>query len=354
MDSQMNPHFVLIPFMAQGHMIPMVDIARMLARQGVVVTILTTPVNAKRSDSVLAQAVNSGLPIHVIQIHFPSAESGLPEGCECFDMLPSVDSSLKFFAACKMLQPSVEEKLEELKPSPSCILADFTHPWANQVAEKFEYFPVPDLPHRIELTKAQTASLDRPLVPQWKNLHQEIEEAENGALGFVLNTFEELEPDYIAQFRKAKGKKVWCIGPVSLCNKNNTEIVERGNKAAVNSDLCLKWLDSWEENSVIYACLGSINRPSTSQLIELGTGLQESNRPFICVIKDPSIGVQVTRNDTKMAVEKLMDGGDEGRMRRRRAQELGKIARKALDEGNSSYLNVTQLIQDITDTMIVD
>ncbi|CAI9097914.1 OLC1v1034433C1 [Oldenlandia corymbosa var. corymbosa] len=241
MANQKQPHFVLIPFMAQGHMIPSVDLGRMLARRGVIITIFTTPVNAKRFDSVLAQAVGTGLPIHVIQIDFPAAENGLPEGCECFDMLTSVESTLKFFAACKMLQPSVEQKLKELKPSPSCILADMNHTWANQVAEKFgiprlifqgfccltllckhnlskfkelddiisdsEYFTVPDMPHQIELTKAQTAGLDRPLVPQWKDLHKEIEEAENGSLGVVVNTFEELEPDFIAWYRKATGEQ---------------------------------------------------------------------------------------------------------------------------------------------------
>ncbi|KAG2289668.1 hypothetical protein Bca52824_049272 [Brassica carinata] len=39
-------HFVLFPFMAQGHMIPMVDIARLLAQRGVTITIVTTPYNA--------------------------------------------------------------------------------------------------------------------------------------------------------------------------------------------------------------------------------------------------------------------------------------------------------------------
>lgn len=41
-------HFVLFPLMAQGHLIPMVDMGRILAQRGAIVTIITSPVNANR------------------------------------------------------------------------------------------------------------------------------------------------------------------------------------------------------------------------------------------------------------------------------------------------------------------
>ncbi|KAL0375007.1 UNVERIFIED_CONTAM: UDP-glycosyltransferase 73C3 [Sesamum radiatum] len=82
-----QPHFVLFPFMAQGHMIPMVDIARLLAKRGVLITILMTPHNSNRFKSVISRAIGSGLSIHVIHLKFPCVEVGLPEGYEsliCF------------------------------------------------------------------------------------------------------------------------------------------------------------------------------------------------------------------------------------------------------------------------------
>ncbi|GJR19937.1 hypothetical protein Tco_0968464 [Tanacetum coccineum] len=55
-------HFVLFSVMAQGHMIPMVDIARMLAYRGVNVTIVTTPLLASRFKSVIARANEAKAP----------------------------------------------------------------------------------------------------------------------------------------------------------------------------------------------------------------------------------------------------------------------------------------------------
>ncbi|KAL3536214.1 hypothetical protein ACH5RR_004675 [Cinchona calisaya] len=421
-------HFVLIPFMAQGHLLPMVDIARLLARRGVTITIFTTPVNAKRIESIVAREGDAGLQIHIIQLDFPAAEAGLPEGfAQKFDVPRLVFHGFGCFSLLCIHNLANSEDLEN-------------------VTSDSEYFVVPDLPERIEVTKAQVQGLVKPIIPEWVEIQEQIREAEKEAFGVVVNTFEELEPDYVRQYKKAKGKGVWCIGPVSLCNKEKLDKAERGNQASINEHQCMKWLGTWEPESVIYACLGSISRLATAQLIELGLGLESSNRPFIWVIRDASdefqkwldeekfeertkprglliigwvpqvlilshpsiggflthcgwnstvegisygvpmitwpvlaeqfinerlvlyvlktgvkagvespvyigheeeVGVQVTRNDTKMAIERLMSEGEEGQMRRKRAKELGKLARQAVDDGGSSQLNIAQLIQDI-------
>ncbi|KAJ0028209.1 hypothetical protein Pint_35777 [Pistacia integerrima] len=43
----------------------------------------------------------------------------------------------------------------------------------------------------------------------------------------------------------------------------------------------------------------------------------------------------------------VMDEGDEGEERRRKAKELGESAKKAVKQGGSSYLNTTWLIQHV-------
>jgi len=57
--------------------------------------------------------------------------------------------------------------------------------------------------------------------------------------------------------------------------------------------------------------------------------------------------VTVTRDAVKKAVSKLMDGGEAAEEMRTRAKEFGVKARKALEEGGSSYNNINILIQEM-------
>jgi hypothetical protein len=312
-------HFVLIPLMAPGHLIPSADMARILAQRGVTVTIVTTHLNAARLNMTIDRAIESGLPVRLIKLRFPCTDAGLPEGCENLDVLPSRELSKNFFHAISMLQYPVEQCLKGLQPHPNCIISDRYLPWTADTARKFqiprlvfdgtscfantcshsisvsriyekvnsesESFIVPCLPHRIELTKAQLPEIFNPGKMHLSNLQQEIEAAEMAAYGTILNTFEELETEYIKEYRKVKGGKAWCIGPVSLYNKDTLDKSQRGNKSSIDEVQCLKWLDLWPANSVLYACLGTLSCLEPRQLIELGLGLEASNRPFIWVLR---------------------------------------------------------------------
>ena len=55
--------------------------------------------------------------------------------------------------------------------------------------------------------------------------------------------------------------------------------------------------------------------------------------------------VVVGREEIAKAVERLMENGEEAEGRRRRAKRFAEIAKRALEEGGSSYLNLTMLIQ---------
>ncbi|XP_060176960.1 UDP-glycosyltransferase 73C25-like [Lycium barbarum] len=479
-------HFILFPLMAPGHMIPMIDIAKLLANRGAITTIITTPVNANRFSSTINHATQTGQKIQILTVNFPSVEVGLPEGCENLDMLPSLDMASKFFAAISMMKQQVESLLEGLNPKPSCIISDMGLPWTTEIARKnsiprivfhgtccfsllcsykilsskvlenltsdSEYFVVPDLPDRVELTKAQVSgsakSNSSASSSVLKEVIEQIRSAEESSYGVIVNSFEELEPIYVEEYKKARAKKVWCVGPVSLCNKDNEDLVTRGNKTAIANQDCLKWLDNKEARSVVYASLGSLSRLTVLQMAELGLGLEESNRPFVWVLggggklddlekwilengyeernkergllirgwapqvlilshpaiggvlthcgwnstlegisaglpmvtwplfaeqfcneklvvqlqkigvslgvkvpvkwgDEENVGVLVKKDDVKKALDKLMDEGEEGQVRRTKAKELGELAKKAFEEGGSSYVNLTSLIEDI-------
>ncbi|KAH7512040.1 hypothetical protein FEM48_Zijuj12G0048300 [Ziziphus jujuba var. spinosa] len=260
MDSQTNQlHFIMFPIMAQGHMIPMIDIAKMFAQRGVIITIVTTPHNAARFKKSIDRATVSGLQIRVIQLNFPCEEAGLPKGCENFDMLPSPNLAFNLFTATAKLQEPAEKLIQELKPPPSCIISDFCLPWTIDIARRFhvprvtfhatscftilcthilyaamvhqdiipksdsDYFVVPGLPDRIEITRAQ---IPAPLSPNLIDFCLQIEEADKASHGVIFNSFDELEMEYVKEYNKVK--RVWCVGPASVCNKDEMDKAQRG------------------------------------------------------------------------------------------------------------------------------
>lgn len=63
--------------------------------------------------------------------------------------------------------------------------------------------------------------------------------------------------------------------------------------------------------------------------------------------------VKVKSKDIKKAIDEVMDEGEEGEERRRRAWKLGEVAKKAVQEGGSSYLNMTLFIQHVTHEQVL-
>lgn len=488
-----KPHFVLFPFMAQGHTIPMMDIAKLLAHQGATITLILTPKNLDRLKKVLERATQElGLDIHVKELIFPSEEVGLPLGCENFDALPSNTLIMNFFNGIDLLQSQLETVLMNLYPKPCCLVADMCFTYASEVAHKVgiprilfhgmccfsvlvghhlrvskvldticdddnESFEIPNMPGNIKFTRTQALGMAGKK-DEWLDLQEKFIKDDIASDGIVLNTFEDMEYTFISNYEKVKEKKVWCIGPVSRCNKEYSDKVMRGNTASFDVNKCLEWLDLKNPKTVLYVCLGSLCNLKPAQMLELGLGLEASGRPFVWAIRsggvyDSSelhelmvqdgflervkgnklgfviwgwapqmlllshkaiggflthcgwnsslegitsglpmitwplfadqflneklivdvlnigvrIGVErmmelgkeddengckmvVERDEVKKAVDKLMnvDDDDESEERRKRAQELGKKADKAGEEGGSSYLSIQRFIDDMS------
>lgn len=316
--SEQYPNTVLIPFMAPGHTIPMIDMAKLLAKRGLHVTIILTHLDATRFTPQINRAAHSGLSIRLLTIPFPCQEAGLPPGCESVDLLPSYDLMANFIAATNMLQKPLEEMLNQLIPAPTCIICDKHLPWTLETCRRLQIpriifdgmscftqlvthnlysskahetvppnqpFVVPGLPDRVEFTRTQLPGLFNPGSTNLADFREQVMKTELHAYGVVVNSFEELENRYVDEFRKLKNGRVWCIGPLSLCSSDDLDRIQRGNQASIDYDQCLKWLDDRDPGSVVYACLGSLGRLSRPRFIELVLGLEASRHPFILVMQ---------------------------------------------------------------------
>lgn len=298
-------------------MIPAVDMARVLAANGAIVTLITTPVNAARIKTIIDRVEQSGMPVRYVSLRFPAVEAGLPEGIENVDMLPSRDLAKNLLDAACLLRDPLVLHLRAGTPPPTCIISDNLHYWTSDVAREFgvprlvfhgygcfpllcmhntraykideqihdgnEPFLIPGLPTQVEITRAKMPGYDS--MPGAEKHMKAIRETESRSDGVVVNSFDAMEAVYCELYANATKKTVWTIGPLSLYNKDAIDIATRGNEASIDTDRCLMWLDSMKQNSVVYVSFGSMARTTPSQLVEIGLGLEASNCPFIWVIK---------------------------------------------------------------------
>ncbi|XWS68060.1 hypothetical protein CRYUN_Cryun04dG0058000 [Craigia yunnanensis] len=320
MDSKPHPlHIMFFPHLGHGHLIPMIDMARLFARQaGVRATIVTTHLNASPFSQTIERERKLGIQIDIHIIKFPSMEAGLPEGYENISSTISQEMGLKFIKALSLLQQPLEQIVEDCRPD--CLVADQTFPWATEVARKlgiprlvfhgtsyfavcvfdsllryepqknvtsdYETFGVPGIPDKIEMTRLQQPDeLRERLDDEIKKLMYEALESEITSYGVIVNSFQELEPAYVEHNRKVMGRKTWNIGPLSLCNRNTDDKLQRGNAASKDAVECLRWLDSKKHKSVLYICFGSLSWFSAAQLNEIAEGLEASGQDFIWVVR---------------------------------------------------------------------
>ncbi|CDP15303.1 unnamed protein product [Coffea canephora] len=309
-------HFLLIPLMAQSHIIPLTDFAKLLARQGPMVSMISTPKNANRFKALIDYAERENLKIQFITIPFPGQQVGLPEGCENLDALPSTDLKRSFVDACSLMQEPIENVAKkQLQPRPSCIISTNALVWTQNLAHRLgipryvfqtvssftlvcagrigrfleshdssdlDAFWVPNLPHKIQFRKSQL-----PFPVSRKESGDVRKETQVSDRGSLVNSFEELDQWYVEE-QKRVHKNFWDVGPVSLINST-------GSATAKSDHYSLKWLDSMKPSSVIYACFGSMCHLSFRQLREIGLGLEASGRPFIWVIREIDYSPQVEK-----------------------------------------------------------
>jgi hypothetical protein len=104
-----------------------------------------------------------------------------------------------------------------------------------------------------------------------------------------VNTFLDLEAQFVLRYEAALGKPVWTLGPLSLCNRDAEATASRGKVAAGAAGLqqaITAWLDKQAPGSVVYVSFGSVARKLPKQLFEVGHGLEDSGRPYLWVVKE--------------------------------------------------------------------
>jgi hypothetical protein len=106
--------------------------------------------------------------------------------------------------------------------------------------------------------------------------------------GIIINSFESLEP----RVNKAildglcvpdgPTPPIFCIGPLIAAGGN-----ERNGCGEEAVPECLRWLDLQPSGSVVFLCFGSLGLFSIEQLKEIAIGLERSGLRFMWVVRNP-------------------------------------------------------------------
>lgn len=336
-----KPHVVVLPFPALGHSIPLLDLSRLIASQGLTVSYVTTPANVPRLQDAVAESVKNGIDIRLVVLPTPPVE-GLPEGRESADLLPRSSHGLIFALASKLQQPFnawMERRFEE-EGAPVCVVYDTFMGWGRQGVEKYGICCVEfnvsgafsvsmlistarsigqnglekdgeeavvlslDLPHTQRFQSHEIAQdFFRADDPNLRVVLGILQSIGKGNSGLMLNTFEELEDDYVRHLRSLTGKPVWAVGPMLPASSSG-----RGKRADVAADEVVLWLDSKRESSVVYVAFGSEIFFTEQQTMALARGLEGSRQSFVWVIKVAPRIEPGTLGDEDLAGQYLPEG----------------------------------------------
>ncbi|XP_022861206.1 7-deoxyloganetin glucosyltransferase-like [Olea europaea var. sylvestris] len=323
-----KPHAVCIPYPAQGHVNPMLKLAKLLHHHGFYITFVHTEYNYKRLLKSRGPAALEGPP----DFRFETIPDGLPPSdADATQDIPSLCESTS--KTCLLPFCSLLTKLNNAAPEVppvTCIVSDGVMSFTVKAAEQFglpevlfwttsacgflgytQYRPLVDKGYTPleDMSQVTNGYLETSLdwVPGTKDIRlrdipsfirttdsndlllnflmSEVE-AVPKAKALIFNTFDALEQDVLDAL-SAMYPRIYTVGPLQLMMNNIHD--ERYNSLSSslwkeNSE-CINWLNTKEPNSVVYVNFGSITVVTAQQLTEFAWGLANSKKSFLWIIR---------------------------------------------------------------------
>ncbi|WOK94121.1 UDP-glycosyltransferase 89B1-like [Canna indica] len=305
-------HLLVFPFPAQGHLIPLLDLAHYLSlrQPRLSLTVVVTPANVPLLHHFLA-ATPSASPL-VLPISSPSS---LAPGVEHVRLLPSPSSFAALIRALSSLRPALLSWARSCPLPPSAIISDFFLGWTHYLAADigvprvvfyssgaFGVSALDFLWHHMPSasTPSSPVPLDSlPSAPVFPYSHlpaifrryiagesdwefaRESFLANSASWGGAINTFDALEGDYLAHLRRSYGHdRIWAVGPIHTTGAPGN----RGGRSSIPAEEVLPWLDSCPPRSVVYICFGSQYVPTSAQGATIAAALETSGVRFVWAI----------------------------------------------------------------------
>ncbi|CAK9163140.1 unnamed protein product [Ilex paraguariensis] len=324
-----KPHAVCIPYPAQGHINPMLKLAKLLHHRGFHITFVNTEYNHRRLLKSRGPNSLDGLP----DFSFDTIPDSLPfSDADATQDIPSLSEStskncLTHF--CNLLSKLNDTSSSDVPPV-SCIVSDGCMSFTLKAAERFGlpevmfwtpsacgvlaytqyrhlvergFTPLKDMsyvtngyletivdwvPGIKDIRLRDFPSFIRTTNPDDIMLNFLITEVAGitKTTAIVLNTFDALEHD-VLEALSTMHPRIYTIGPIHLM----LEQIQDNRLKSISSNLwkedttCIEWLNNKQPNSVLYVNFGSVTVMTAQQLTEFAWGLANSKKPFLWIIR---------------------------------------------------------------------
>nr|QEA68979.1 UGT85K23 [Panax ginseng] len=327
-NSAQKPHIVCVPFPAQGHIIPMMQLAKLLHSRGFHITFVNSEHNQRRLirskgpewvagfDDFRFETIPEGLlRIDPTKSHFPVAVfESVPKTCLApfRDLLIKLKSTAEVPAITSIIADGVMGFTIKAGIEFGIPVVQF---WTASACGFMGYFQYPELIKRgLFPFKDQSFRCDGSLdakvdwIPGMRNIRlKDIpsfiqttdpndisfnflrEEVQNclKASALIFNTFDAFEHE-VLQAISSMFPHIYTVGPIPLLSKGIPESQLQSFRPSlwIEDTKCLEWLDKREPNSVVYVNYGSITKMTDHHLKEFAWGLANSKHPFLWIVRD--------------------------------------------------------------------
>ncbi|KAF3447263.1 hypothetical protein FNV43_RR12443 [Rhamnella rubrinervis] len=325
-------HVVVFPWLAMGHLIPFLNLSKLLAQKGHNVSFISTPRNILKLPKIPSHLSSF---INFVSLPFPHVPDHLPLHAESSTDVPySMQQLLK--RAFDSLELPLLSFLQTSKPD--WVIYDYAPHWLPRLAAElgvsrafFSLFNAANLAFigppsvLIDGRDSRTKAEDFAVVPEWIPFETHVVYrtyelakyfegtsvyepttadtvrfgvAVAGSEVVAVRSCTEFEPDWFALLGELYQKPVVPIGflPPVLVEDEDTKSDEDDKWVTIE-----EWLDKQKVNSVVYVALGTEANLTCEELSELALGLEISKLPFLLVLRKMS-------GSSRTELEMLPDG----------------------------------------------
>ncbi|XP_021301175.1 7-deoxyloganetin glucosyltransferase-like isoform X2 [Herrania umbratica] len=275
-----KPHAVCVPYPSQGHVTPMMQLAKLLHSRGFHITFVNTEFNHRRLIRSRGPDSVKGLP----DFRFETIPEGLPPSDrDATQDVPALCDSTRKNCLAPFLELLFKLNSSPQVPPVTCVISDGVMSFAIKAAE---VLGIPE----VQFWTASACSfmgylqfselLERGIIP--------FKKARNclKAPAIIFNTFDEFEHEVLVAIA-AKFPRIYTTGPLPLLARH----IPDGPSKSIKSSLwkedtnCIEWLNRREPSSVVYVNYGSVTVMSAQHLKEFAWGLANSKHPFLWIVR---------------------------------------------------------------------